>query len=682
MKTNFKMKRILSKVLAFTIVASLFTSAANVSAATYSYTPILDENFDDGEIANTSWGNQWLPATFDDEDGRGKVWTIPFGKNTAKSAANGYLDNLAQYMTGDKNYIKFDFKTGNCYNFTFMPMVNNGTSGSVNLSTSKNGWMYANKFEAITQAGLANNQNVLDANTKDSINAGTAWRNGSDAYDYAKDTWYTVMFLFDKINNKISVYLNDSLLLENTVGANVVGNITGLLIWNHKSTEDSKIDRYMSFDNFQIGTYEELLSVENCTFKNGTAVIEFSDNIDQTSLTKDTIKITGQNGKSVDYAGTYADKKYTCVINNYNSLLEYKITAEGYKGSSDKTGIKFEKTFSGDDYIYTPNMTDTFDNENSTFNWKFSASNVDPVYVDESTRGKVLKTSTKARTNAAADDFTFLSGASGASGNVSKNMTSDKANYIDFDIKFSADTNLTFAPQSIGAGWAQTLPFIFSKNGFIASLGVNGSATQYTGVTKTLMDYPNAKAAVDAGYKAVAINGQDWNNIRMVFDKVSNTASLYVNGVLLDSGNKDSAIISKIDDILIRNCDTTVNDIYIDNFEIGTAEETSLKLVNASGEEVTEFSVNDTVYALVITKNNTAADEVRVVAIASYDETNTMIDIKTVDLTTKAGKFGMVDTSDNISVSASGAKTIKAYLWSDWRSIKPLCQSVGAALKQ
>ena len=97
---------------------------------------------------------------------------------------------------------------------------------------------------------------------------------------------------------------------------------------------------------------------------------------------------------------------------------------------------------------------------------------------------------------------------------------------------------------------------------------------------------------------------------------------------------------------------------------------------------MTEFSVNDTVYALVITKNNTAADEVRVVAIASYDETNTMIDIKTVDLTTKAGKFGMVDISDNISVSASGAKTIKAYLWSDWRSIKPLCQSVGAALKQ
>ena len=496
------------------------------------------------------------------------------------------------------------------------------------------------------------------------------------AYDISANTWYNIKFLYDKTASKIYGMVNEQIV--QSIDVTNWTDIKRLLIRNYTNQKAGTI----KFDNFQIGTYEELLSVENCTFKNGTAVIEFSDNIDQTSLTKDTIKITGQNGKSVDYAGTYADKKYTCVINNYNSLLEYKITAEGYKGSSDKTGIKFEKTFSGDDYIYTPNMTDTFDNENSTFNWKFSASNVDPVYVDESTRGKVLKTSTKARTNAAADDFTFLSGASGASGNVSKNMTSDKANYIDFDIKFSADTNLTFAPQSIGAGWAQTLPFIFSKNGFIASLGVNGSATQYTGVTKTLMDYPNAKAAVDAGYKAVAINGQDWNNIRMVFDKVSNTASLYVNGVLLDSGNKDSAIISKIDDILIRNCDTTVNDIYIDNFEIGTAEETSLKLVNASGEEVTEFSVNDTVYALVITKNNTAADEVRVVAIASYDETNTMIDIKTVDLTTKAGKFGMVDISDNISVSASGAKTIKAYLWSDWRSIKPLCQSVGAALKQ
>lgn len=672
MKTNFKMKRILSKVLAFTIVASLFTSAANVSAATYSYTPILDENFDDG-TAELDLTAQWCPdVTYTDEDGRGKVANVPYVSKASTTDTN-IVQDIDTYISGDNYYISFDINTDGTQNIIIAPCNADNTTNWIfplSFMVCKNGYVL------FTDAAPSTN----NVKTYNDLFAGTAaavrsW-GFTTAYDISANTWYNIKFLYDKTASKIYGMVNEQIV--QSIDVTNWTDIKRLLIRNYTNQKAGTI----KFDNFQIGTYEELLSVENCTFKNGTAVIEFSDNIDQTSLTKDTIKITGQNGKSVDYAGTYADKKYTCVINNYNSLLEYKITAEGYKGSSDKTGIKFEKTFSGDDYIYTPNMTDTFDNENSTFNWKFSASNVDPVYVDESTRGKVLKTSTKARTNAAADDFTFLSGASGASGNVSKNMTSDKANYIDFDIKFSADTNLTFAPQSIGAGWAQTLPFIFSKNGFIASLGVNGSATQYTGVTKTLMDYPNAKAAVDAGYKAVAINGQDWNNIRMVFDKVSNTASLYVNGVLLDSGNKDSAIISKIDDILIRNCDTTVNDIYIDNFEIGTAEETSLKLVNASGEEVTEFSVNDTVYALVITKNNTAADEVRVVAIASYDETNTMIDIKTVDLTTKAGKFGMVDISDNISVSASGAKTIKAYLWSDWRSIKPLCQSVGAALKQ
>lgn len=672
MKTNLKMKRILSKVLAFTIVASLFTSAASVSAVTYSYTPTLNDTYDDG-TAELDLTAQWCPdVTYTDEDGRGKVANVPYVSKASTTDTN-IVQDIDTYISGDNYYISFDINTDGTQNIIIAPCNADNTTNWIfplSFMVCKNGYVL------FTDAAPSTN----NVKTYNDLFAGTAaavrsW-GFTTAYDISANTWYNIKFLYDKTASKIYGMVNEQIV--QSIDVTNWTDIKRLLIRNYTNQKAGTI----KFDNFQIGTYEELLSVENCTFKNGTAVIEFSDNIDQTSLTKDTIKITGQNGKSVDYAGTYADKKYTCVINNYNSLLEYKITAEGYKGSSDKTGIKFEKTFSGDDYIYTPNMTDTFDNENSTFNWKFSASNVDPVYVDESTRGKVLKTSTKARTNAAADDFTFLSGASGASGNVSKNMTSDKANYIDFDIKFSADTNLTFAPQSIGAGWAQTLPFIFSKNGFIASLGVNGSATQYTGVTKTLMDYPNAKAAVDAGYKAVAINGQDWNNIRMVFDKVSNTASLYVNGVLLDSGNKDSAIISKIDDILIRNCDTTVNDIYIDNFEIGTAEETSLKLVNASGEEVTEFSVNDTVYALVITKNNTAADAVRVVAIASYDETNTMIDIKTVDLTTKAGKFGMVDISDNISVSASGAKTIKAYLWSDWRSIKPLCQSVGAALKQ
>lgn len=672
MKTNLKMKRILSKVLAFTIVASLFTSAASVSAVTYSYTPTLNDTYDDG-TAELDLTAQWCPdVTYTDEDGRGKVANVPYVSKASTTDTN-IVQDIDTYISGDNYYISFDINTDGTQNIIIAPCNADNTTNWIfplSFMVCKNGYVL------FTDAAPSTN----NVKTYNDLFAGTAaavrsW-GFTTAYDISANTWYNIKFLYDKTASKIYGMVNEQIV--QSIDVTNWTDIKRLLIRNYTNQKAGTI----KFDNFQIGTYEELLSVENCTFKNGTAVIEFSDNIDQTSLTKDTIKITGQNGKSVDYAGTYADKKYTCVINNYNSLLEYKITAEGYKGSSDKTGIKFEKTFSGDDYIYTPNMTDTFDNENSTFNWKFSASNVDPVYVDESTRGKVLKTSTKARTNAAADDFTFLSGASGASGNVSKNMTSDKANYIDFDIKFSADTNLTFAPQSIGAGWAQTLPFIFSKNGFIASLGVNGSATQYTGVTKTLMDYPNAKAAVDAGYKAVAINGQDWNNIRMVFDKVSNTASLYVNGVLLDSGNKDSAIISKIDDILIRNCDTTVNDIYIDNFEIGTAEETSLKLVNASGEEVTEFSVNDTVYALVITKNNTTADEVRVVAIASYDETNTMIDIKTVDLTTKAGKFGMVDISDNISVSASGAKTIKAYLWSDWRSIKPLCQSVGAALKQ
>lgn len=665
MKTNFKIKRILSKVLAFTMFASLFTSAASVSAATYSYTPSLNDTYDDGTAALDLRADYCDPVTYTDEDNRGKVVNVPFVSKASTTEIN-ISRNISEYISGDKYYISFDINTDGSQNISIMP-CNSDTSDwkfPLSLMVGKNGFViFQDSVPPVNNAYAGSMYaTMFGAN-------GATLRNWGfkTAYDVSANTWYNIKFLYDKTASKIYGIVNNQIV--HSIDVKNWTDITRLLVRNYTDNQAGNI----KFDNFQIGTYEQFLTVENCTFKNGTAVIEFSDDIDQTSLTKDTIKITDQNGNTVDYTGTYADKKYTCVINNYNSLLEYKITAEGYKNSSNVTGIKFEKTFDGDDYIYTTKLDDNYDEQTKTYDWKMEWCDATSFSAVDG-RGYVLTVPTTSKPATTETNISF--------GDLSKYMTSDNANYASFDIKFDEKRDVAFGFHN---NYMYPAPIVISKNGFISTQEKLTTVNQYTGNTKTVMNYSSASDAINNGRAAMDFNATEWNNIKFIFDKRNNIQKVYVNEQLLasvDVGSNYADVVSSINSFLLRDCGTTKTNIYIDNFEIGTAEETSLKLVNASGEEVTEFSANDTVYASVITKNNTAVDEVRVVAIASYDETNTMIDIKSLDLTTKAGKFSICDVSNNISVSANGAKTIKAYLWSGWNTLKPLCQSVCATLKQ
>lgn len=664
MKTNLKMKRILSKVLAFTIFASLFTSAASVSAATYNYTPTLNDTYEDGTAIIDLKADYCDHVTYTDEDGRGKVANVPFISKASTTETN-ISRNISEYISGDKYYISFDINTDGSQNISIMP-CNSDTSDwkfSLSLMVGKNGFVM---FQGSVPPGNDAYAGSMYATIFGANGATLRDWGFKTAYDISANTWYNIKFLYDKPASKIYGMVNNQIVQSIDV-ANWT-DITRLLIRNYTDNQAGAI----KLDNFQIGTYEQLLTVENCTFKNGTAVIEFSDDIDQSTLTKDTIKITDQNGKAVDYTGAYADKKYTCVITNYNSLFDYKITAEGYKDKSGVTGIKFEKTFDGDDYIYTTKLDDNYDNQTKTYDWKMEWCGATSFSAVDG-RGYVLTVPTTSKLATTETNISF--------GDLSKYMTSDNANYANFDIKFDEKRDVAFGFHN---SHRYPAPIVISKNGFIATQEKLTTVDQYSGNTKVVMDYSSASDAINNGRAAMNFNATEWNNIKFIFDKRNHIQKVYVNEQLLasvDVGSNYADVVSSINSFLLRDCGTTKTNIYIDNFEIGTAEETSLKLVNASGEEVTEFSANDTVYASVITKNNTTADETRVVAIAAYDETNTMIGIDTIDVPVQAGKFGVVNVSDKISVSASGAKTIKAYLWSGWNTLKPLCQSVGATLK-
>lgn len=277
------------------------------SGKEYILNPVLNETFDDGAIDNPNWGNQYLTETFDDVSGRGKVWTIPFGKGMAASAVNGVLGGLGQYMKGDVNYIKFDFKTENAYNFTFAPLPASTYTHYMNFSTSKNGWMYANSFAEVNQTGLNKNQSVLDSNSKGQINAGAEWRKGAEAVDYVAGEWYTLTYIFDKTDGKIKLYLDDVFQYEVSVSAEILSTIDRLLIWNHKSSVDANVSRYMSLDNLEVGTVQ--------------------------TPEKDNVKIVNASGTEIDELNA-GDSVYVKagVTNNTNAEQDYIVILAVYDG--------------------------------------------------------------------------------------------------------------------------------------------------------------------------------------------------------------------------------------------------------------------------------------------------------------------------------------------------------------
>ncbi len=634
----------------------------------YIYNPVLDENFDDSAINNTAWGNEYLTETFDDASGRGKVWTIPFGPNMANNAVNGELGGLSQYMTGDVNYIKFDFKTENLYNFTFTPLTASDYTAYLNFSTSRHGWMYANKFATVNQNGLNDDINVLDSSAKATI-SNASWRQGGEVVDYAAGKWYTVTYVFDKTNETIKLYLNDTLQYEVKASATVLNSIDRLFIWNHKSSVDGTTSRFMSLDNLEVGTLINPLTVKNVSFENGTMEIEFSEAVKEASLNSNTVLVTSENGVET-HTGSYdaTTNVYTCVIDKYNPYKDYMVTVKNVTNEDGKNVKRFEKTFTGIDYIYTSSLNDTYDNGSANLSWRPNWC-PEVEYIDEMGKGKVaaIKYANKAaitEVNIALPISQYLT----QSGDVK---------YISFDLKTSELRNLAFTLTDDAVSY-YPVSFLLSEKNWALGRTVEPSYNAESELVKNY--FANSKATLEGwGVKTFGdYAAREWNNVKFILDSINGKIDVLLNDNVIYSYNDTAANQAKITKLLVINCsaetDNTKNIMYIDNFQIGTArtEKSDVVIVDYAENRVLDGQNVDTVYSSAIIKNTLGKKISAMVSCASYDESGKMIDVKVKMVDVEAGETVIVNASDCEGLDTNGATTVKAFVWSDWSSITPL----------
>lgn len=631
-------------------------------------TPVLDENFDDGDIDNTNWGNQYLTETFDEVTGRGKVWTIPFGAGMAASSVNGTLGGLSQYMTGDVNYIKFNFKTENPYNFTFTPLPADTYTAYLNFSTSRNGWMYANKFTTVNQAGLSGDQSVLDNNSK-AIISDASWRNGGEVNDFAAGTWYTLTYIFDKTHGKMKLYLNDEFQYEVSVSADVLGSIDRLFIWNHNSSVDSTTSRHMSFDNFEVGTVSNSITVESAERVNDEITLTFSEAVNANSINSDTVKIT-ENDSSVAYTGSYNAETnvYTCKITKANPYVAYKVSVKDVVNESGKTIKNFEKTFNGINYFFTSGLNDTFDDATSTLSWKPGWC-PDVEYTDEAGRGKVA--AVKYATKSATTDTTINLP-------VGQYLTQAGAvKYISFDVKTPVLRNLAFSLKD-DTGNYYPVSFLISEKGWAMGRHVVPS---YSADAELIKNYfANTKATLESwgintfgDYKA-----GDWHNVKFILDTVNEKINVLLDDKVICSYGTTAEEQATITKLMVLNCseetDNTVNVMYIDNFQVGTArpETSDVILVNSKNEQILNGQNVSVAYSSAVIKNTSDKEITTQVSCAAYGSLGEMIDVKVTPVKVGAGQTVIVSAKDCEGLNTTGAVTLRAFVWSGWDTLTPL----------
>lgn len=122
---------------------------------------------------------------------------------------------------------------------------------------------------------------------------------------------------------------------------------------------------------------------------------------------------------------------------------------------------------------------------------------------------------------------------------------------------------------------------------------------------------------------------------------------------------------------------------YIGLTEVDTDDsrpEVSLKLVNSSGAETASFTNGERAYLQLSVSNQGTIQPIQV-SLVSYDSRGVMKNSVINNYVIEAGGTKIIDVTDNYSISTEGVSLIKAFVWSDWITIKPLCDSAEASVQ-
>ena len=108
----------------------------------------------------------------------------------------------------------------------------------------------------------------------------------------------------------------------------------------------------------------------------------------------------------------------------------------------------------------------------------------------------------------------------------------------------------------------------------------------------------------------------------------------------------------------------------------------ALDIANADGLAIDEFNAEETVYVNAKVKNETNEAKDYLVILAGYSKSGACVDVKIHELKdVQAGAVGSVDGTTLGLKLPGDVTTVKAFLWENWDSLRPVCNFDTAVLK-
>lgn len=315
---------------------------------------------------------------------------------------------------------------------------------------------------------------------------------------------------------------------------------------------------------------------------------------------------------------------------------------------------------------------------NDTSNTAFA--NMTDGYVMDPVKGAVRRVVFNKKT----DKTDVRSGLTG----FSPYMTDKNVNTISFDYKLSGSSKNNvgfFLNDYVGAPYGRQAycSLLFNNTDGISVIESRANLNNN--------DWDAIASSASAGWKHVISNNREWNRLTLeIHYGTTETIKAYLNGKLFKEltpasngqplANMNSIFFNTKWLVGAGGYDANGSlSILFDNISAypGKAKITdvdALEVINASGTEIDEFNAGESVYVKAGVTNNTSATQNYIVILAVYDGKGACVDVALRELKdVQVGKRGYIDGTDLGVTLPKEAATVKAFLWSNWNSITPIC---------
>lgn len=388
-------------------------------------------------------------------------------------------------------------------------------------------------------------------------------------------------------------------------------------------------------------------------------------------------------------SGLYAAQQYVSLESEVNSLF---FNTAGAVDETHDLAVLIDniRVYEGEPtFADTSAVTSALTLENMTTEHDLLGYMTDG-YVMDPVKGAVRRLVFAPKKDAFIAAYTNADVRSGLTG-FSPYMTDEKVNTISFDYKLSgSSTNHAglFLNDYVGASyWGLSYAGVFLNNkGGICMRGDKPNNNQ--------SDWYNYAGAVEQ--HQVSSNNREWNRLTLEVNQETKKIKAYLNrkffneldcsATTMPITNMNSIFFNTKPAVGANNDPTGTLSILLDNISAypGKAKVTevdALELINASGIDIDEFNKGESVYVKASVENDTNTEQNYIVILAVYDGKGACVDVVLHELNdVQPGEIGYIDGTTLGVTLPEEAATVKAFLWSAWNSITPLCDFDTATL--